>query len=139
MPLKPLPRDSWQRRAVAATIVNGKQSALGGIILAMVDSDYGIDVRSKIPPFISAAHIMKDGRVYVDCVHSKPIIEANIMRNVWMGDLDVALGTIEQIRDMMRRLADELRLSDEERAQMFLRLKQWVRYDARAVSPEAQR
>lgn len=134
-PMDPM---SWQRRALRACIINGKLSALGGILVAIIDSDLKIDVRAKIPPFISAALVNKEGKVFVDVCHEKPIIEANVLRNVWMGDLDVALGTIDAIRDMFRRLADALKLSDHERTEMFTRLKQWVRYDERAISPEAQ-
>ena len=51
---------------------------------------------------------------------------------VW-GKAEV-IGTVETVRDNMRRLADHCRLADREREALFEELRKWVYKDHRAKS-----
>lgn len=46
----------------------------------------------------------------------------------------VNLGTVEQFRDGMRRLADAARLDDDDRVAFFAELRKWVRNDNRPAA-----
>lgn len=46
----------------------------------------------------------------------------------------VAIGTLEAVRDNLRRLADHCKLNDKDREALFEELRKWVRRDHRAVS-----
>lgn len=48
----------------------------------------------------------------------------------------VAIGTLEAVRDNLRRLADHCKLNDNDRGALFEELRKWVRRDHRAVSEQ---
>lgn len=54
------------------------------------------------------------------------------------GRCDAAnLGSIPEIKDLLNRLADEIKATDQERIELFETLKKWIRRDERAyASPE---
>ena len=44
------------------------------------------------------------------------------------------IGTVESVRDNLRRLADHCKLSDADREALFVELRKWIRRDWRAKS-----
>jgi|SRR5665213_455992 len=45
---------------------------------------------------------------------------------------NVQIGTVEAVRDNLRRLADHCKLNDDDRAALFDALRKWVKRDLRA-------
>ena len=50
----------------------------------------------------------------------------------WHGP--IAIGSVQAVRDNLRRLADHCKLDDAEREALFSELRKWVRKDFRATS-----
>lgn len=106
---------SWQARAIQRT---RSHTTTGGMILIAA-----IGRRPSNPPFLSQnAVIEADGYVYADGFVTP---EGHVYAHQ-------PLGTVEQITDFFRRLADDLKLSDSERAELFGELKKWIRLDHRS-------
>lgn len=113
----PAPRESWQRRAVEKT--GGNQELLGCFVLAVLGWQHG----RKPPRFGKVARVDKDG-----------ILHSNMQNKDGKVFLNHPLGPIKTVIDNFRGLADELKLNDNEREQMFSELRKWVFKDDRAQS-----
>lgn len=111
------PADSWQRRAVVKT--GGNQTLMGCFVLAILGWQHG-----RYPPrFGRVARINKDGYVFSN-MQSK---DGSVYH-------DYAFGPVQTVIDNFRGLADELKLNDDERKQMFGELRKWFFIDERAKS-----
>src|SRR5262245_11280218 len=76
------------------------------------------------PPFLaSAGRIAKDGTIRADVMMSDR--DAAPTRNVIIYDNEI------QMRDVFRRFADRIGLSDADRVQMFICLRKWIVADQR--------
>lgn len=111
---------TWQYKAVLAA--RGNQTLLGCIILQIIGK------QPKHPPMITGlAMIDEDGVTWAPWLSTR-------------GKAGLApLGMITDIRDEFRRLADYLKLDDQERIDMFDELRKWVDFDARADHDELRR
>lgn len=111
------PKDSWQRRAVEKT--GGNQTLMGCFVLAILGWQHG-----RHPPrFGRVATITKEGWVKTNMQAKDGTIHPN--HN---------LGPVKVVIDNFRGLADELKLNDDEREQMFSELRKWFYRDERAHS-----
>lgn len=127
-------RDEWQARILAET-----KGEFFSICLAMLTHNYreAIPVLLRVvfrgfqdikkPFFCSGASIMKDGRVVCDVIDKD-----GMWKNILIYDSEAHL--IKAFRD----IADRLKLSDADRAEMFAAVKRWVVADRR-VNEEGQR
>lgn len=114
--LPPVAVKQWKIRAVTAT--KGNQSRLGCILICM------LGYMPKNPPRMRGlAVITSDGRVLVDC---------QLAGQAQFFATDI--GSVEEVRDNMRGLADHLKLSDADRVEMFDELRKWFARDFRATS-----
>lgn len=109
-------RASWQFRAIQRT--RGNQTLIGTILLAVLDKSYRLSAKR----FGRQAEIAPDGTVYA------PYQAAD-------GSLhpQMAVCNIQDMIQSFRRLADALKLSDNERIEMFQKLRQWIVKDARIL------
>src|SRR5215472_13361282 len=73
------------------------------------------------PFFCSAGHILKSGIVAADMVTR----DGCVLKNV------PVFASVRAMEGEFRRLADRLKLSDADRAQMFIAVKNWVVCDYR--------
>lgn len=113
----PAPANSWQYRAIKFT--GGNQTIEGCIILAILGWQHG-----RHPPrFGRLARIDKNG-----------ILFSNMQTKAGAMIRDHKLGPIADIVESFKRLADDLKLMDGERKQMFDELKKWCWKDDRAQS-----
>lgn len=104
---------TWQYKAVVAC--RGNQTMVGTILLAIIGRN------AKNPPQITTtATVDEHGLVW-----------AGIATRNGQHGLAV-LGTIQDVRDEFRRLADYLKLDDHERIELFEELRKWVAVDMRA-------
>lgn len=115
---KEMQRATWQYRAVEAT--RGNQSRLGLIVLLIIGRT------PRNPPFL----MMRPGLVIT--------ADGDVLSD-WVGRpgapvLATCLGTVEEVRDNLRRLADFLKLSDADRVAMFDALQKCIYKDFRARS-----
>lgn len=111
------PKDSWQRRAVEKT--GGNQTLLGCFVLAILGWQHG-----RYPPrFGRVARISKEGIIYSNMQDKDGVIRSDHM-----------LGPLQTVVDNFRGLADELKLNDNERKQMFDELRKWFFMDQRVQS-----
>jgi hypothetical protein len=111
---------TWQFKAVIAC--RGNQTLLGTILLQIIGRN------AKNPPQITTTA----------SVDEKGLVWAGIRTRSGREGLSV-LGTIQDIRDEFRRLADHLKLDDGERIEMFEELRKWVAVDMRADHGELAR
>jgi hypothetical protein len=129
-------RQMWQSRALAATKdkqarvlvgVLAKEYAGGLAILlrATADSTEFVDIKR---PFLSGyAAIAPSGRIICDMTdHAGDVRKVEVYRNT-----DEFLGDF-------RKLADELKLTDAERTDMFAVLRRWITADLR-IGPDGQK
>lgn len=133
----------WQGRVLAAT----RTKPIGMVVLSVLSHNYD-DVmetllRAVFPgfksisaPFLSTAgKIARTGHVMADVVHASGRIEKN--RAIFRDTADM--------RSQFRRLADEMKLSDEDRRELFGAVQRWVVCDYRIdptmnpADPEAKR
>lgn len=136
-------RESWQGRALAAT----RTKALGMVVLSVLAHNYDEAMHTLLlavfpgfksisAPFLSTAgRIAKTGHVMADVVHRNGTIEKN--RAIFLDAADM--------QSHFRRLADELKLSDDDRREMFGAVQRWLVADYRIdptmnpSDPEARR
>ncbi len=104
---------SWRVRAVRASI----GTTTGMIVLAILARQ-----PKNGPAFSNTCDILPDGKVV-----------SNVRRYGQWGQPEV-IGTVETVRDNMRRLADHCKFSDADRLAMFDELRKWIRKDFRARS-----
>jgi hypothetical protein len=134
--------ETWQARVLAGA--DGKMQAVTLSVLAhSYDEVMPVLLRvvypgftTIIPPFYcSAARIVRSGQVVADLVTR----DAQIVRNAYV------FRDTRHMERMFRRLADKLRLSDDERVALFNAVKAWVVCDFRLdptmnpADPEARR
>ena len=111
-------RQDWRWRAVMLT--RGNQTKTGTILIRILGK------MTKNPPRFdinSTAHITAGG--------------------MWIADMQLrpdrpflatAVGTVEDVTNAFRRLADALKLDDKDREEMFRLLRNWIGTDYRATS-----
>ncbi len=105
----------WKARVVLASAAT---NPTGAIVRAMLGSNFKVG-----PAYGMTAEIDADGIVRTT-VHAEDT-------TVWP---NMPIGSIQAVRDEMRRLADHCKLSDEEREAFFDQLRKWIAKDARAIS-----
>lgn len=113
----PAPKDSWQRRAVERT--GGNQSLMGCFVLAILGWQHG-----RHPP--------RFGRVAT--ITTEGLVKTNMQDKDGKIYLNHILGPVQTVIDNFRGLADDLKLTDNEREQMFNELRKWFFKDERAQS-----
>lgn len=111
----PLDYDRWQHRAVRLT--GGNQTLLGCFVLAVLGWQSG----RKPPRFGKIARIARDGMVFSNMQDA----DGRMYRSH-------CLGPVQTVTDNFRSLADELKLQDWERREMFEELRKWFAIDERA-------
>jgi hypothetical protein len=75
------------------------------------------------PRFGNACRIRADG-----------IVTAKWQGSPTQQAYEVSVGTVEQIRDALRRMADQLKLDDQDRVALFNAFSAWIEKDVRATS-----
>lgn len=122
-------RHTWMSRALRAS----HREHRGTVILSIIADNFDGALltlmqvtfpgfKSIHPPFLcSSAKVAKDGRIVADMVNCFGCIEK-----------DVGLYASETaLRDDMRRLADQLKMTDAERIDLFKCVRRWVVADRR--------
>lgn len=109
-------RASWRYRVI--NLLRGNQTLPGAIMLAVLDKSY----RVGAPRVGREAEIAPDGTVYAPYQARDGSLHPQM-----------ALCNIEDIKLTFRRVADTLKLSDNDRTEMFQKLRQWVVKDARIL------
>lgn len=135
-------RSTWQARTLCAA--SGKTAA---VLLSVLAHNYDDQMlvllqvcfpgfTSITAPFLSSAgRIMKNGAVVADRVSATGAINKKYV--LYRSEIE--------LRDDFRRLADRLRLSDQDRRQLFIAVQKWVVADHRLdpamdpQDPEAKR
>lgn len=108
-------RATWQYRAIAAT--KGNTSRLGCILLAVLGRN------AKHPPWFGAnAVITSDGYVLSHFTGKDGVMHYGAF-----------VGSVNDLVKNFRGLAEHLKLSDKEQAEMFVQLQQWIQRDYRIV------
>jgi hypothetical protein len=106
-------RDTWQYRAIQ--FCRGNQTPLGTILLAVIGRN------AKNPPWYgTAAEIRADGLV----------VSSFTDRHRKLHYPALVCGVTELV-DMFSRLADDLKLADADRIEMFRQVRQWCARDLR--------
>jgi hypothetical protein len=138
-------RQTWQGRLLAHT----QRKALGGVVLSMLahyfdDTDcMPVLMRAVFPgfqsirtPFIcSCAKVAKNGTVVVDVCWTNGRIRKDM----------VIFRSFNDMQSKLRRLADRVKLTDQERLEFFAVAQRWVVADRRldptmdARDPDARR
>lgn len=112
-------RASWQYRAIA--VLKSHTTIAGCILLAALKR------RPSNPPFFEGqAVINRVGGIYAD-------LYIDGLGRAWAQQ---PVTSVTALREKFNRVADDLKLSDEERKEMFLALQSWIRKDER---PEKDR
>ena len=107
-------RATWQYRIIETT--RGNQSQLGCVVLAVLGKS-----ASNPPKITGSATIKTDGQVY-----------ANFTGSDCVARQGVHICSVEDLQRNFSGLADHLKLSDEERVEMFGEVKKWIWKDERA-------
>jgi hypothetical protein len=110
-------QNSWPYKAVLAT--KGNQTIIGTIVL-----------------FLIARRPKNGPRVESTCTVDEAGLAWTFLTNRHGNYGLVCLGSIVDIRDDFRRLADFLKLDDGERVELFDELRKWVAIDMRADHDE---
>jgi hypothetical protein len=119
-------RSHWLYRAVEVT--RGNQTRMGCLLLAVMNQN------AKNPPWMwpKGMIITADG----EC------ITGLIMRDRSSGqdsEMVVSLGTVTELVDAWRKLADKIKATDTERVQMFEELRKHVLRDNRPIGSQVER
>lgn len=121
-------RATWQARTLAAA-----QGPTHSVLLSVLGHNYDDQLlvllqavypgfTSITAPFLcSAGRVMKNGAVVADVVRANGLIEKKVV----LYRSEIAL------RDDFRRLADRLKLNDQDREQLFIAVQKWVVADYR--------
>lgn len=113
-------QNSWPYKAVLA--LRGNQTIAGCILLSMIGRT------PKNPPYITTtATVDENGLAWVGMAR---MTAEGVTHGL------CAIGSVIDIRDEFRRLADHLKLDDGERIEMFDELRKWVAIDLRANHDE---
>lgn len=121
-------RTTWQARTLLAA--QGKTAAVLLSVLAHNYDDQMLPLlqvcfpgfTSITAPFLSSAgRIMKSGAVVADRISATGKIQKKYV--LYRNEIE--------LRDDFRRLADRLRLSDQDREQLFIAVQKWVVADYR--------
>lgn len=136
-------REMWQGRVLARTL----DEPLGAVVMSVLAHSYddAMPVLLRVvipnfegirPPFIcSAAKIAKTGAIVADVATSIGTIAKDT----------VIARSSASLRSTFRRLADELKLADDDRRELFGAVQRWVVADRRLdpnmdpADPEAKR
>lgn len=122
-------RQSWQVRA----LIEAHNKHIGVVLLSVLAHTYDdamhVVMRVAFPGFTSitapflctAGKVAKNGVVMADVVQRDGTISKNV--GLYRNTL--------KLRDAFRRLADRLKLDDQERIEMFSALKRWLVCDYR--------
>jgi hypothetical protein len=139
-------RDTWQARVLVAA-QQKMEGVIGAVTLSVLAHNYDDAMlpllqcvfpgfQSIRPPFLcTAGKVDKTGAVVANLVERS----GKIVKNFWLYRDEIAL------RDDFRRLADELKLNDSDRVELFAAVKRWVVADRRLdplmdpKDPEAKR
>lgn len=109
-------RASWQYKAIAHT--RGNSTPTGCIVLAILNKV------AKHPPWLNGtATITREGLILADFVARDYTLTRSFL-----------VGPVQSIVADFNRLADEIKLVDAERLEMFAALRQWIAVDERATS-----
>lgn len=122
-------RESWQSKALRSTVGTG----MGMILLSIMADAYpdAIEILLAVtfpgfrgitfPALTSAAKIDRTGAIVADMVdrYGRPL------RDI------VIFGSLIDMRDELRRAADQIGLNDQDREQMFICARNWVKADRR--------
>lgn len=111
----------WRQVIVNAT--KGNQSRLGALIISILKKDYVLAQKGSVPRFDGNATITSDGFVMCDFYGR----QGDFHRGAFVG-------SIGDVVDNFRKLADHCKLNDEDRKAMFLALKNWIAQDYRPVA-----
>lgn len=106
-------RATWQYRAVAAT--RGNTSLLGCFVLAVIGRN------AKNPPWI-------EGNLTIT---PRGLVLADFVDKDRMETKQCTLCDVEDLKSNFRGLADALKLTDEETAEMFGELRKLIAFDLR--------
>lgn len=107
-------RLTWQYRAIEYT--RGNQTPTGCIVIAMLGKT------SNNPPRLNnAATITHEGLILCDFQDKEGYLNPEFL-----------VGPVTLVVRDFRRLADELKFTDEERMEMFAKLRAWISIDERA-------
>ncbi len=122
-------RDTWQVRALVAT----RHQHVGVILLSVLAHtfDEAMPVMLRVafpgfmsitPPFLSTCgKVGKHGEILADVVNNNDTISKDVC--VYRNEID--------LRDDFRRVADNLKLNDYDRKEMFMCVRKWVVADRR--------
>jgi hypothetical protein len=110
-------RATWQYRTIARC--RGNQTLLGCILIAIHGR-----APSNAPRIVGAANIDGDG-VLLAPFQSNNRDQAEI----------VPICRVAELVEQLKRLADDLQLSDDETKSMFAEARKWINDDARARTP----
>ena len=120
--------EHWKTRAVrACKPAGGFRGGEDMLMVCFLLAVFGWQAGFK-PRFGRIARIDKEGMVFSDCVDGYGVKHKA-----------ECLGPVERIIDNFRGLADHLKLTDDERIELFSELKKWFAYDARADQNATER
>lgn len=109
----------WRQRAILATWNDQAQdwSKLGHLLMCVIGKEQGICA----PRFDGSATVTSDGFVLCNFVGRDGRYHGNAM-----------VGTMVDIVNNFRGLADHLKLSDADRVELFKLLRNWIKTDYRS-------
>ena len=106
----------WKLRIVDAT--RGNQTMMGALVLAILNVE-----PNKRPFFRGLGTIDKDGVVWA-MLYAKSMIMPRL----------TPLGTVQQVMDELRALADHAKMDEREAEEFFTEVRKWIVRDQRAKS-----
>jgi len=120
--------DTWQAR-----ILGHARGMMGAVVLSVLAHNFddampvllrAVDpgfIEPTLPCLVSAAKVAKTGHIMADVVMK----DGGIIKNC------VIFRNERQMKRMFRKLADDLKLDDHDRTQMFIAVRRWVVCDFR--------